>query len=162
MIQRGSAVTTGRFRNNVTFVVENLHRSATAVTSLKLTYASEPAAYYKEVWLNGIKVFDSTRPRAGSGTTITFSSRTISGTGVIREPVVIQVSSLISQQPDTIVGSVGTGGTLQIDVLDFDDVPTGNNGDPVDMTGVIFEATFSDGSQTLATTVFQPKRKRDD
>ena len=55
--------------------------------------------------------------------------------------------------PDAIIGTVGTGGQLKIQVQNFEQVGTNND---VDMTGVTFFAEFSDGSKTQFTTKRKP------
>jgi hypothetical protein len=151
--QKDTAYTTGAAWNNVQFTIENLNRSATNVTSFTLTYTSSPQAYYREVIINGTQVRNSTSPRAGTGTTVTFSSTAAGGTGVIQEPLRVQLQGEVMQVPDVLVGAIGTGGTLEIELNDFADVSTGN-GTNVEMTGVTFSIVFSDGSQTL----FTPRR----
>ncbi len=52
--------------------------------------------------------------------------------------------------PDAVLGTVGTGGTMKIEINDFEEIGTNNN---VDMTGVTFTLEFSDGSKTLFAPV---------
>jgi hypothetical protein len=147
--QFGMGFTTNAARNSVEFVVENLAKAATNVNSIKLTWTTEPPTDFKELWVGGTKYFDGT---AAPGLTISFTAATVGGTGVIQEPFRVDVSGLVLQVPDITIGSVGTGGTLKIEMRDFEEV--GNNTN-VDMTGVTFVAEFSDGSKTL----FSPLRK---
>ena len=151
--QQDTALTTDSTFSNVEFFVENVARDSTAVTSFTLTYTSSPQAYFKEAWVDSVKIFDSDSPRGASGTPVTFSSETVNGTGVTQEPVRLQISGLIAQLPDTVIGTVGTGGTLKIELIDFQDVAS-SSGNTVEMTGVTFQLEFSDGSETL----FTPKR----
>jgi hypothetical protein len=84
---------------------------------------------------------------------VTFASKTIAGTSVIQEPFRVDISGLVMTVPDVIIGSVGTGSTLKIEMMDFEEVGTSNN---LDMTGVTFTLEFSDGSKTLFSAVRKP------
>ncbi len=153
IFEQDTALTTDSTFSNVEFEAQNVAKDSTTVTSFTLTYTSSPQAYFKEAFIDGVKVFDSDSPRAGSGTAVTFGAETINGTGVTQEPVRLEITGLVAQLPDTVIGTVGTGETLRIELIDFQDVPT-SSGDTVEMTGVTFRVEFSDGSQTL----FVPKR----
>lgn len=149
---RDTALTSSTDLNDVEFVVENLGKDSTTVNTMKLTYTSSPAADFTDVLVNGASVFSGL---AASGTTVTFSSsKAATGTNVLQEPIhFFEASGLIMLVPDAIIGTIGTGGTLKIQVLNFEQVGTNNN---VDMTGVTFSAEFSDGSKTLFTTKRKP------
>lgn len=147
--QRGTGLTTGAARNNVEFVVENLGKLATNITNIKLTWTTDPPTDFKTLAINGVQVYNATAP---SGTTVSFSATTVAGTGVIQEPFRVDISALVMQIPDTIIGTVGTGGAVKFELGDFEEVGTTTN---FDMTGVTFVAEFSDGSKTL----FSPLRK---
>ena len=147
--QLGTGFTTGAAKNNVEFVVENLAKSATNVNSIKLTWTTDPVTDYQELWVAGVRYANTA---TASGATVSFTATTVGGTGIIQEPFRVDVTGLVLQVPDITVGSVGTGGTLKIEIKDFEE--TGNNTN-VDMTGVTFTVEFSDGSKT----VFSPLRK---
>ncbi len=147
--QRGTGYTTGNDRNNVELYVENLGKPATNVSSVKITYTSNPVSDFQQVLINGSAIASSS---GTSGKTVTFTATTVNGTGVIQEPFRVDVAGLVMTVPDAVVGTVGTGGTLKIQINDFEEVGTNNN---VDMTGVTFTLEFSDGSKTL----FAPVRK---
>lgn len=149
---RNTALTSGTDRNNVEFVVENLGKDSTSVSTMKLTYTSSPAADFTDILVNGASVFSGT---ASSGTTVTYSSsKSAAGTNVLQEPIhFFEASGLIMLVPDAIIGTIGTGGTLKIEVQNFEEISTNNN---VDMTGVTLLAEFSDGSKTLFTTKRKP------
>ena len=72
-----------------------------------------------------------------------------------QEPLHALVSSQFFQIPDIRISTVGSGGTLKIELENFDDVQTGN-GAAVDMTGVTFRVDFSDGSVTFFTAKTEP------
>ncbi len=141
--------------DDVEFVVENLGKDSTTISSFTLTYTSDPPAYYKKVKLNGNTVYDDNTPRKGTGDSVTFANEAVTGTGVTQEPLHALVSSQVFQIPDIAIGSVGTGGTLKIELENFDDVASGN-GAVVDMTGVTFRVDFSDGSVTFFTANAEP------
>lgn len=149
---RNTALTSGTDLNDVEFVVENLGKDSTTITTMKLTFSTSPATDFTDVLVNGAPVFSGL---ASSGTTVTFSSsKTAGGTNVLQEPIhFFEASGLIMLVPDAVIGTIGTGGTLKIQVLNFEEIGTNNN---VNMTGVSFSAEFSDGSKTLFTTKRKP------
>jgi hypothetical protein len=149
---RDTALTSGTNLNDVEFTVENLGKDSTTVSTMKLTFTTSPAADFTSVLVNGASVFTGT---AASGGTVTFSSsKTATGTGVLQEPIhFFEASGLIMLVPDAVIGTIGTGGTLKIQVQNFEQVGTNTD---VDMTGVTFLAEFSDGSKTLLTTKRTP------
>jgi hypothetical protein len=151
-VVRDSALTSGASLNDVEFVVENLGRDATSVSTMKLTYTTSPAADFTSILVNGVTRFSGL---AASGTTVTFTaSQNAAGTGVLQEPIhFFEANGLIMLVPDAIIGTIGTGGKLTIKVVNFEQVGTN---DDVDMTGVTFQADFSDGSKTLFTTKRTP------
>ncbi|MBI3076009.1 MAG: prepilin-type N-terminal cleavage/methylation domain-containing protein [Deltaproteobacteria bacterium] len=146
-----TALTTGAAKDNVEFTMQNFSKDAITVNSFKAVYTSTPQAYYDQLWINGVKVFDSATPRAGSGDTKTFSNTSVAGTGVIQESLRVGINLGVVQLPEFVVGTLGTGGQLKVEMKNFKDAASGA-GSAVDMTGVIFEVTFSDGSKALFTT----------
>lgn len=149
---RNTALTSGTNLNDVEFVVENLGKDLTTITNMKLTFTSTPATDFTDVLVNGASVFSGL---ASSGTTVTFSSsKSAAGTNVLQEPIhFFEASGLVMLVPDAIIGTLGTGGSLKIEVRNFEQIGTNND---VDMTGVTFQAEFSDGSKTLFTTKRKP------
>jgi hypothetical protein len=147
--QRGTGYTTGGARNNVEFSVENLGQLPTSITSVEITWLSDPVSDFRQLRINGALVFNGT---ASSGSTIAFGSHAVAGTGVIQEPFHLDVSGLMMQTPDAIIGTAGTGGVLDFEMTDFEQAGTNTN---IDMTGVTFALEFSDGSRT----VFAPVRQ---
>ena len=155
--QDDTAVVSGNSADNVQLIVENLGKDATAITSFTLTYTSSPPAYFRSALIDSNSVFNSTGGSAnkGSGDAVTFSSESVTGTGVTQEPLHALVLFKEFHIPDLTVSSVGTGGTLTIDLEDFVDAASGN-GTAVDMTGVTFRVDFSDGSVTFLTAQAAP------
>ncbi len=150
--QRGTAYTTGNDRNNLEVVVENLGKTATNVSTLKISYTSNPVSDFQQVIITTPGGSNLTTGGGVSGTTVSFTATTVGGTGVIQEPLRVDITGLVMSVPDAVVGTVGTGQTLKIQMNDFEEVSTNNN---VDVTGVTFTLEFSDGSKTL----FVPVRK---
>ena len=150
--QKETAFTTNAFLNDVEFTIENLGQDDSTVSSFTLTYSSSPAAYFQQVWINDVQVFDSVNPRAGTDDLITFPNEVVAGTDVIQAPFHLVVSSLAFQVPELSIDTVGIGGTLRIELQDFRDATTGGGAARVNMTGVTFGIVFSDGSTTLFTT----------
>ena len=154
---RNTAFTSGAARNDVEFVVENLHRlsSASTFNKLKLTYSASVPGDYSTVLVNGVTVFSGT---AGSTSTIgPFTNQMVTGTGVVQESIhFFEASGLIMLVPDVIIGTVGTGGTVKIEVKDFEEVGTSTN---LDMTGVTFFVEFINNTQTVSKISFSTKRK---
>lgn len=151
---RGTGFATGAAKNNIEFVIENLSKDTiNNVSWIKLTWTTDPQTDFKELWVAGVKIYDGT---ATSTTTYNFlpnlQPQSITGTGVVQEPFRVDINGLVFQVPDAVIGTVGTGGTLKIEMKDFEE--SGNNTN-VDMTGVTFTVEFSDGSKTL----FSPLRK---
>jgi hypothetical protein len=146
----GSGVTTGNNRNNLEFVIENLGRNAISVTSIKMTWATTPASDFKRLLIDGMQLFSGT---VASGTTLTISpAANLAGTGVIREPLRIDVAGQAMIVPDAVLGTVGDSGAITVVLEDFEE--TGNNNN-VDVTGVNFTVEFSDGSETAFLPVRQ-------
>ncbi len=154
--QKDTAFTTSAQLNDVEFVIENLGKDQTTVSSFTLTYSSSPQAYFEQVLINDVQVFNSTTPRAGSGDLITFSDEVVAGTNVLQEPFHVVISSLTFQVPEIGVDTVGAGGTLEIELQGFKDASTGGGASTVNMTGVTFQIVFSDGSTTVLTTKQMP------
>ena len=154
--QRDTAFSTTAALSDVEFVIENLGKDSTNVSSFTLTYSSSPQGYFEQVWINGNLLVNESTPRAGSGDLITFANQVVAGTNVIQEPFHVVISSLAFQVPEIGVDTVGAGGTLEIELREFTDAPTGGGAAKVNMTGVTFQIVFSDGSTTLFTTKQQP------
>lgn len=156
---RNTAFTSGGARNDVEFVVENLHRELLASTfnKMKLTYTASVPTDYSTVLMNGVTVLSGA---ATSGTTIgPFTNQTVTGTGIFQESIhFFEASGLIMLVPDVIVGTVGTGGTLKIELKDFEEVGTASN---IDMTGVTFFVEFLKDNNLIpvSKTSFTTKRK---
>lgn len=147
-----SAVAKGATFNNVEFSVTNFSSGDISITSFKPVFTISPPAYFKELKIGGTSVYNSTSPRLGSGDTVTFSAKTVTGGGGVKESFPLRIQSPVTEVEDLSLGKLGKGASIKIEMKDFDDVQTGNGID-VDMTGVLFECTFSDGSVVAFTPV---------
>jgi hypothetical protein len=119
----GSATTFDSGNRSVRFQVQNSGDSPIGLSSLTAVYTSSPTAYYEEVDWNYLwTLWSSTTPRNGSGDTATFSEQ-----------------------------GVTAGSSVTLELEDFRNSPVGGGGN-VNMRGVDFEITFSDGSVITFTT----------
>lgn len=151
LYEPNTAVTIGKEGKNVEFVVTNYSENAISISSLTVTYSSDPVAYYKEIKLNGVSVHKSENPRTGSGDTVTFGSVSISGSSLASQPHLIRIQCPKVESPDVKISSLGAGASLTIELNDFKDASTGD-ANAVDMTGTPFEVTFSNGSVVAFVT----------
>lgn len=157
----GSAVTDDD-GENVKFRVTNFSPDDVSITSLTAVYTSTPLAYYEKVRFGGVKVFDSAPPkscRAGSGTVVTFTPIAVKGSAVAPDPPIsVHVVSATTTVGDIIIGkgSGKPGDTIIVELRKFRDDPC-KGGKKVDLVGVPFTVTFSDGS----VVSFAPTRKNE-
>jgi len=147
-----SAVAKGPASDTVEFSVTNFSANDIFITSFKPVFTVSPPAFFKELKIGGISVYKSNNPRIGSGDTKTFEAITVAGGGGIKESFPITIQSPVTEVADLYLGNIGKGASIKIEMKNFDDVQTGD-GNPVDMTGVPFECTFSDGSVVMFTPV---------
>lgn len=147
-----TSLVTGTSFQNVEFVIKNFAATNISISSITFSYSVTPAAYFRTLKVGGKSVYTSTNPRLGSGNTVMFTAETITGSNGVKESFPIRIQSPVTDVADLIVGLAGKGGSLKIEMEDFEDVTSGN-GNYVDMTGVPFEITFSDGSVVFVTPV---------
>lgn len=147
-----SAVAKGPAGDTVEFSVTNFSSDDISITSFKPVFTVSPPAFFKELKIGGIFVYKSNNPRIGSGDTITFEAITVAGGGGVKESFPITIQSPVTEVADLSLGKLGKGASLKIEMKNFDDVQIGD-GNPMDMTGVRFECTFSDGSVVVFTPV---------
>lgn len=138
--------------NNIEFSVSNFAASDVTITSITPVYTSSPQAYYKTLKLDGETLRDSEDPRAGSGDTVTdFGTKTIPGTGSLSDAIVTTIQSPVTEVGKISLGNITGGSTKLIEMKVFMDEETGS-ANPVNMSGVSFTVTFSDGSVINFTT----------
>lgn len=148
----GTAKTVAPTGKNLTFIIENFSENDITISSLKADYTVDPPAFYEKVIINGVTVFTWSGTRPGSGTTVTFTPVTVSRSTVAKEPFLVRIQASRVETPDVILGRLAAGGSLTIELKNFKDASSGV-ADAVDMTGVSFTITFSDGSVVRFTPV---------
>ena len=147
----GSGTTPGGGNQNVRVRVDNFAANATSITSLKVEFFISPPAYFRRLIVGGSTVYNSINPRLASGDTVTFSAQSVNGTGEVLPSTPVQIQSATTNVPAISIGAgAGLGGSLLIQMNQFRDQQTGM-GSPVDMSGVVFRLTFSDGSVVVFT-----------
>ncbi len=149
-----SAVVSGGPSSEVAFKITSFSASDISITSFKADYTVTPTAFFKELVIGGTTVYNSTSPRLASGDTTTFSAIIIPGSGAVTagKTFPVRVQSPLTHVEDLNIGSVASKGrTITIEMLPFKDLLSGT-ANHVDMRGVTFEITFSDGSTTLFNT----------
>ena len=151
---QGTGVSTGGQDNDVEFVVQNY--SASDVTFDSITFLHDSGAFYETLRVDNFNVFSDTSDRVGTGETISFADEVLTGTGNIATrtfPIRIQAGFTLTPTQD--IGKASKkGGAIRIQALNFKDAETGAASN-VDMTGISFQVTFSDGSAAIFTTVRQ-------
>jgi len=131
--------------DDVQFKIENFSENDIVVSSIKADYAVSPAAYYENVVINGLTVFTYSTNRAGNGTTVTFAPLTVSKSTISKKPFLARIQTGRVEPQDIVVGRLTVGGSLTIELRNFFDAVSGN-ANPVNMNGVPFTITFSNGS----------------
>ncbi|MGR3177318.1 MAG: hypothetical protein ACUZ8E_04610 [Candidatus Anammoxibacter sp.] len=115
----GSGVVSGSDMDNVAFTVTNASTDNVSITSITAVY--DTTAFYQQIWLESTKLFDYSNYN---------NTRGSSGDTKIPIPAVV----------------VGTGNSVTIEYKTFKSKSKGNSSS-VNMTGVTFTVTFSDGSE---------------
>jgi len=144
--------------NDIEFKVVKYSEEDITISSLKAEYTVDPPSYYREVKIGKKKVWEAKghEAGAGSGETVYLNPPyTITGPGSesksYTKSYTICVDSSNMQVPDiNITGEgagegAGEGKVVVIEIKKFRD-DRQPPGQPVDMTGVPFTITFSDGS----------------
>lgn len=142
----GSAITndTGV---EVKFRVTNFSPNDVSITSLTAVYTSTPAAYYDQVRFRGVTVFDSGSGvcQRGSGAVVTFAPLAVKGSAVTPPPpVTVHVASATTTVADIIIDK-NPGDTVEVKLIEFREGSC-TGGAFVDVVGVPFTVTFSDGA----------------
>ncbi len=134
-------------RDDVQFKIENFFDSAISISSIKADYAVSPAAYYEKVLINGVAVFTyASGDRPGNGTVVSFSAVNVAASTIDKKPFLARIQAGRVETPDITVERLVVGGSLTIELQDFVDSVSGGSAVTVDMTGIPFTITFSDGS----------------
>jgi type II secretory pathway pseudopilin PulG len=132
--------------------------AVTGITSLTANYSHSccppPGPWYYRVKWGPTFVFDSITPGQGSGTATTLSpASSVGAASTALSPFVFIISSPQQQLNDILIGNRGEVGTaVRVRLVNFRDDNSGfDSGNPVDMTGIPFTVTFSDGSTVQFT-----------
>ena len=136
--------------DDVQFFIQNFSPNNVMFNSLTAEFS--PTAYYTRVVIGTTTVYNNPGNRKGSGDVVNFANFTVTGAGstaLTTRPVRIQ--SAFTQVPDSQFGAAQAGGTRRIRLINFRTTQSGA-GSPVNMSGVTFKVTFSDGSVAIFTT----------
>ncbi|MFQ5863291.1 MAG: carboxypeptidase regulatory-like domain-containing protein [Candidatus Brocadiales bacterium] len=146
-----SAEVFGKDMDRVRFKITNLSANDISITSFKAEYTIVPAAYYERLDIGGITVYDNATSRLASGDTVTFSAIVIPGSGAVTtgKTFPARVQSPLTRVEDLDIGSgASKGGSITIEMRNFVDNPS-VGGTKINMAGVRFVITFSDGSKVV-------------
>jgi len=153
-----TGVVTAGNGNDIEFSIENIGHEALNVTAFSLTYTASEPAWYEEIHINGVELWDENNDKIASGedfpVTLTFG-----GTSARREPVGIQVSAQVFQVPDIALTTLGAGDTLDFEIIDFETNESGNGG-AVDMTGVQMQVDITTDEPAVYTTYLTVEARR--
>lgn len=145
VLAAGSAKITGPQKNNIEFAVTNFSSSNIAITSFKAVYSADPPSFYKSLKIGTTTVYNSTTPRLGSGDIVTFAVITVAAGSGVTEAIPIRIQTPVTEVADINLSVMGRGSSIKIEMGSFEDAQTGG-ANPVNMSGVPMEITFSDGS----------------
>lgn len=153
----GTTTLSGNNNQNVTFTVKNFSAADVAIASVTVVYSINPAAYFADLKLGNTTVYSSNTVRIASGDTKTVSPAiSVAGTGTVQESIPIRIQSPVTDVADLIIGNLGKGGSLAIQMNGFSTMQN-NSGVDVDVGGVVFEVTFKDaGNNVIGVVVVTP------
>ena len=145
VVSPGTAQTTSGSGDDVEVYIQNLSANDVSFDELTVEWFVAPPAYLTRLRLDNTNIYNDNNPRLASGTLLSFATWTLEGSGVTIPPTTIQVQSATTNVPSITIDSVGLGETVRIRMNNFRDNQNGG-GSTVDMTGVPFQLTFSNGS----------------
>jgi prepilin-type N-terminal cleavage/methylation domain-containing protein len=149
----GTTAVSGNNNQNVVFTVKNFSALDVAIASVTVTYNITPPAYFATLRLGNTTVYSSTSVRIASGNTKTVSPAiSVTGTGSVQESIPIRIQSAVTDVSDLIIGDIGRGGSLAVEMNGFSSAAN-NSGTDVDITGVNFEVTFKDSGNNIIGVV---------
>jgi hypothetical protein len=153
----GTTTVSGNNNQNVQFTVKNFSAAEVSIASVTVVYSITPAAYFSTLSLGNTTIYNSTSVRKGTGSTTTVSPvKTVTGTGQVVESIPIRIQSAITDVSDLVIGDIGKGGSLAVELAGFSSA-SDNSGTDVDITGVNFEVTFKDaGGNVIGVVVVTP------
>lgn len=154
VLASGTALVKGNNNQDVELSVKNFAATDTTITSIRFDYSISPPAYFSTLIVGtGSADYNSTNPRLKTTDTVNISSETVAGTGAQAESVPIRLQSPVTDVADIVIGKIGKGSSLKIQMQGFNDTASGGGGNDVDVSGVVFQLTFSDGSIVVLTPV---------
>ena len=122
------------------------------MTFNSLTAEFSPVAYYTRVDIDNTTVYNDNSNRKGTGDVVNFENFMVAGSGSTALTTrAVRIQSAFTQVPDSQFGAAQAGGTRRIRLINFRTTQSGG-GSPVNMSGVTFKVTFSDGSVAIFTT----------
>jgi hypothetical protein len=154
-----TTVVSGNNNQNVKFTVKNFASGTIGFTSLSLSYTVIPDAWFDQIRIGNTTVWDypGDATRFGSLDTVTFGQQNVTGSGTVQEAVPIRPQSPVTDVADIMIGDAGKGGSLTIELNDFNTAETGNGGADQDLIGVSFEVTLKNAlNQVVGIVVVQP------
>lgn len=153
----GTTALSGNTNQNVTFTVKNFSAADVSIASVTVVYSINPAAYFATLKVGNTTVYSSNTVRIASGDTKTVNPAiSVAGTGTVQESIPIRIQSPVTDVADLIIGNIGRGGSLAIEMNGFSTAQD-NSGTDVDVSGVVFEVTFKDGNgNTIGVVVVTP------
>lgn len=151
-IRRLVAVTGGR-DENVEFRVVNVTEDPVTITSMTATW-NAPGVCYRRLVFDGVRVSGSAPTDICSGDTVTFTTAVSLTGGAANSNSISQqrfdVYQYVTPAPELVIVSGGTDAEALVEMRDFRDLL--GSGQKVDMSGVTFTYTLSDGHTATFTT----------
>ncbi len=143
-----SALTKGGAADDLSFQVTNYAMNAITLSSLAATISSDLPAYFEEVLLDNVSVWkfqNFGNVRAASGQVIPFPPRTLAGTNLPKDTLMISVQAPMTVLTDRVIGRLNQGQTMTVRIKGFNDTQTGG-GHALGVAEVPIQVNFSDGS----------------
>ena len=150
-----TAVTTGGQSNDVEFLIQNFSSDIASFSSITIVH--DATAFYENLRIGNSTVHSDSSDRVASGELLAFTpTENVTGTGSIAGSTLpVRIQAMFTLNPNQDIGEAAEkGGAVRIQMQNFEDVETGS-GSNVDMTGISFQVTLSDGSVAIFTTVRQ-------
>jgi hypothetical protein len=140
-----TTVLSGNANQNVSFSVKNFSAATVSIASVTIEFSIVPPAYFSTLKLGNTTIYSSTSARIASGETKTVSPViSVTGTGAVQESIPIRIQSSVTDVADLVIGNIGQGGSLAVEMNGFATLPSG--GVDVDVSGVNFEVTFKNSA----------------
>ncbi len=144
----------GHTRDNgsiVVLTVVNTSAVPISLSSLNAVYSINPPSYYEKVYIGDMEAFKWNTKRVGSGEAVHFSPVTIPGATVHLEAIPLQVEPPVTEVPDIFLTTFGSGSAVEVRLEGFNSSYEEKGGEAVNMSGVHFVITLSNGSMITFT-----------